>query len=207
MDRVRVGVFAADSLMQEGLTSFLRTRPELRVADRTELGERDVMVVQADRLTREVVAELQSGDGRAVVPKVLLAGELRDNEIVHVAESRVVAVLPRSRTSGDRLVEAIVAAASGRGLMPSDVLGRLVDSVRRLHEEVLLPRGIGSAGLTAREVDVLRLVAEGWDTAKIADKLCYSERTVKNVIYSMTTRLKLRNRPHAVAYAVRAGVI
>jgi DNA-binding CsgD family transcriptional regulator len=67
--------------------------------------------------------------------------------------------------------------------------------------------GVNPSGLTAREVDVLRLMAEGLDTAEIAGKLCYSERTVKNVIYGITHRLKLRNRSHAVAYALRSGMI
>jgi len=49
--------------------------------------------------------------------------------------------------------------------------------------------------------------ADGFDTNEIAGKLCYSERTVKNVIYGVTHRLKLRNRSHAVAYALRAGMI
>ena len=58
-----------------------------------------------------------------------------------------------------------------------------------------------------REVDVLRLLAEGYDTADIADALAYSERTIKNVIHDVTSRLQLRNRSHAVAVAMRTGVI
>jgi DNA-binding NarL/FixJ family response regulator len=54
---------------------------------------------------------------------------------------------------------------------------------------------------------VLRLVADGLDTTEIARRMAYSERTVKNVIHDVTTRLNLRNRSHAVAYAVREGLI
>ncbi|SDZ54433.1 regulatory protein, luxR family [Saccharopolyspora shandongensis] len=54
---------------------------------------------------------------------------------------------------------------------------------------------------------MLRLLAEGWDTEEIGKKLCYSERTVKNVIHAMTSRLNLRNRPQLVAHGVRTGVI
>ena len=61
--------------------------------------------------------------------------------------------------------------------------------------------------LHPREVEVLRLVAEGHDTVEIARKLNYSERTVKNVIHQITQRLGLRNRPHAVAYAIRRGLL
>jgi DNA-binding NarL/FixJ family response regulator len=82
-----------------------------------------------------------------------------------------------------------------------------MDQVSRLHDQVLAPRGLTFSGLSEREVDVLRLVADGCDTAEIARSLCYSERTVKNVIHDVTSRLRLRNRSHAVAYAMRQGLI
>ena len=54
---------------------------------------------------------------------------------------------------------------------------------------------------------MLRLVADGHDTAEIATELSYSQRTVKNILHDLTTRLQLKNRSHAVAYAVREGLI
>jgi DNA-binding NarL/FixJ family response regulator len=54
---------------------------------------------------------------------------------------------------------------------------------------------------------VLRLVADGLDTAEIATKLSYSQRTIKNILHDITSRLHLRNRSHAVAYALRHGLI
>ncbi len=62
-------------------------------------------------------------------------------------------------------------------------------------------------GFTERERTVLRLVSEGFDTAEIAAELAYSERTVKNAIHAVTERHNLRNRSHAVAYALRVGAI
>ena len=61
--------------------------------------------------------------------------------------------------------------------------------------------------VTEREAEVLRLLAEGYDTAEVGRKLFYSERTVKNIIHDVTSRLELRNRAHAVAYAIREGLI
>jgi DNA-binding NarL/FixJ family response regulator len=101
----------------------------------------------------------------------------------------------------------VVRAAAGDGTVPPDLLGRLLEQVGRLQRQVLAPRGLTFSGLSERETDVLKLVAEGLDTAEVATKLCYSERTVKNVIHDVTTRLCLRNRTHAVAYAVRQGLI
>jgi DNA-binding NarL/FixJ family response regulator len=59
----------------------------------------------------------------------------------------------------------------------------------------------------AREIDVLRLLAEGMSTTEVADNLNYSERTIKNVLHDAITRLNLHNRTHAVAHAIRSGVV
>jgi DNA-binding NarL/FixJ family response regulator len=58
-----------------------------------------------------------------------------------------------------------------------------------------------------REIEVLRHLSEGKDTTEIAEAMAYSERTIKNIIHDVTTRLKLRNRSHAVAYAMKSGII
>jgi len=92
-------------------------------------------------------------------------------------------------------------------VMPPNLVGELLKHIERLQRDVLTPHGLNASGLTPREIDVLRLMADGFDTSEIAGELCYSERTVKNVIYGLTHRLKLRNRSHAVAYALRSGMI
>jgi DNA-binding NarL/FixJ family response regulator len=61
--------------------------------------------------------------------------------------------------------------------------------------------------MTDREIDVLRLLAEGRELTEIAQKLAYSERTVKNILYGVMKRFQLRNRTQAVSYAHRAGLI
>ena len=62
-------------------------------------------------------------------------------------------------------------------------------------------------GCRLRERDVLRLLADGHDTREIATDLCYSERTVKNVVHDVLMKLNCRTRAHAVALATREGVI
>ena len=63
------------------------------------------------------------------------------------------------------------------------------------------------ARFSQRKSDVVRLVTEGLDTRQIAQKLSYSERTVKNVLQAIMVRLDLRNRAHVVAYAAREGYL
>ncbi|WP_328596424.1 helix-turn-helix transcriptional regulator [Streptomyces apricus] len=61
--------------------------------------------------------------------------------------------------------------------------------------------------LTSREVDVLRLIAEGKQVDEIAAALSYSERTVRYILHGAMKRTRTRNRAHAVSYAIRAGLI
>ena len=61
--------------------------------------------------------------------------------------------------------------------------------------------------LSDREREVLRWLAEGSDTREIASGLCFSERTVKNVVHDILMKLNCRTRAHAVALATRSGVI
>lgn len=61
--------------------------------------------------------------------------------------------------------------------------------------------------LSSREAEVLRLVADGYDTSDIAEHLAYSESTIKGVLAKLMARLEARNRCHAVAIVVREGLI
>lgn len=64
-----------------------------------------------------------------------------------------------------------------------------------------------AAQLDDREREVLRLIAAALDTAEIARTISYSQRAVKYTIQKVLTRLKLRDRSHAVAYALRNGLL
>ena len=64
-----------------------------------------------------------------------------------------------------------------------------------------------AAKLTDREQQVLALIAAGHPTREVAQELCYSERTVKNVLHDVVTKLNARSRSQAVAFAVREGLI
>jgi len=164
-------------------------------------------VAAIDELNAPTLTMLRRWADTAGRPVVLLVRELSETDLLHVIERKVVAVVPRTAAPDERVVQAVLTAANGGGLLPPRLLGSLLRHFEKLHREVLAPRGLSSSGITPREADVLRLMAEGLDTAEIAEKLCYSQRTVKNVLHGLTNRLHLRNRAHAVAHALRADVI
>ena len=205
--RVAVFVYAADPISQAGLASQLRSRPEVLVVDESGVDEAAVAVVMADEVDDDTARVIRAAQRTGCPRVVVVATRLDDCGLLAAIEAGACGVLRRAEALPERLVEAVLSAAAGDGSVPPDLLGRLLDQVGRLQRQVLAPRGLTLSGLSGREVEVLRLVAEGLDTGDIARKLAYSERTVKNVIHDITTRLQLRNRSHAVAFAVRQGLI
>jgi DNA-binding NarL/FixJ family response regulator len=207
MERVPVSVHARDPISEAGVASQLRPRPEVRVLAPEDAEQARVAVIVVDAVDEDAVHLLRMVQRRDVSRAVLVASRLDDGDLVSAVEVGVVGLVRRSEATPDRLVQVISSAASGEGSVPPDLLGRLLDQVGRLQRHVLGPRGLTFTGLAEREIEVLRLVAEGYDTAEIATKLAYSERTIKNVLHDITSRLQLRNRSHAVAYAMRQGLI
>ncbi len=205
--RVKVCVYASDPVSAAGVAGELRMRPDVLVVEEPDAGEADVAVIVADEVDSVAVRTIRAvqRDGRRRV--VMVVTRLDDAGLLAAVEAGACGILRRSEAAADRVAEAVITAANGDGSVPPDLLGRLLNQMSRLQRQVLAPRGLSLTGFTEREVDVLRLLSEGWDTAEIAGKLSYSERTVKNVIHDITARLQLRNRSHAVAYAVRSGVI
>lgn len=76
-----------------------------------------------------------------------------------------------------------------------------------MQQEVLAPRGLCATRLSPREREVLRRLAEGQDTAQIAESLSFSVRTIKNTLQKVMIRYQLPNRTAAVAFAMREGLI
>lgn len=206
-ERVPVFVYAADPISQVGLASQLRTSAEVYVVGEGEVDAATVAVVMVDEVDEETARVVRAIQRNGCPQVVLVVTRLDDGSLLAAVETGACGVLRRGEARPDRLASAVTAAAAGDGSVPPDLLGRLLGQVGRLQRQVLAPRGLTLSGLSEREVEVLRLVADGFDTAEIAAKLSYSERTVKNVIHDITTRLQLRNRSHAVAYAMRQGLI
>jgi len=206
MERINVYVHADDPISQAGVASQLRPRPEVRVLEPADADQATVALVLADRVSERTLQVLRSRQ-RGGTRVVLVVSQVDDADLVSAVEAGIAGLVRRGDATPDRLVQVIRSAAAGEGAVPADLLGRLLEQVGRLQRQVLWPRGLTFAGLADREIEVLRLVADGFDTAEIATQLSYSQRTVKNVLHDITSRLHLRNRSHAVAYALRQGLI
>ena len=204
-DKIFVSLVGADPLTRAGIEARLGHKPNMvLMAPPTPDG--GVTVVVADEADAAAIHAIRTAPALGVRRIVLLVGRVDDTGLLAAVEGGVSGIVRRN-SDAPILELAIRQAAAGDGTLPPDLLGRLLAQVGRLQRQVLSPRGLTLGGLTEREVAVLRLIADGHDTAEVGRQLYFSERTVKNIIHDVTARFELRNRAHAVAYVIRQGLI
>ena len=205
--RIPVSIYADDALTRTGLTTELRQRSEIELVDPPLGGSARVVVFALDTLrasTLDLIRAVRLRDGAQVV---LVVSALSDDDLLSVVESGARSVLWRWEATATWLTQAVIRADSGDAALPADLLNRLLKQVGRLQQHVLRPQGLSLSGLSERERRVLRLAAEGLGTDEIAGELAFSKRTVACVLHDITIRYQLRNRTHAVAFAIREGLI
>jgi DNA-binding NarL/FixJ family response regulator len=210
IDPVAVAIVASDPLTAEGTAAYLLGRPDITLLPVDSLGSADVVLVLETWVTDETLFQMELAAeqaGNREMRFVLVGDGVREPQLLRAVSCGLVSVLPRKGTDHERIVAAIVAVHKDRLEMPDTAVRWLVGHIRSIQRDVLIPNGLTAAGVESREVAVIRLLADGMDTQEIAGQLNYSERTVKNIIHGMLTRLNLRNRPHAVAFALRRGLL
>jgi DNA-binding NarL/FixJ family response regulator len=137
----------------------------------------------------------------ANAPVVVCSSLCSEDAVLAALQAGAVGVLRKETLTTDSLASAVRAAASGTGVVTSELLRDLLDGLAPDYDKPVAAR------LTDREQQVLSLIAAGHPTREVAQQLCYSERTVKNVLHDIVTKLNARSRSQAVAHAVREGLI
>lgn len=206
--RITVAVYASDPILYAGVVQQLRQHPEIELTDAVQADQAQVSLVVVDAVDDDAAALLYRLRHNSATRTGLVVGTFESQDALQRAlDCGVCAVLRRVEADQDRLRDLVLAIANGEGVLPGDLLGKLLSHVGSLQRSALDPRAASLSTLAPREANMLRLVSEGLDTAEIARKTSYSERTVKNVLHDVITRLHLRNRAHAVSFALRNGLI
>jgi DNA-binding NarL/FixJ family response regulator len=108
--------------------------------------------------------------------------------------------------SVDELIRGIEAAAVGESLVSPAIAGKVLQQVRATAVSPEIAAAVRTE-LSQRELDVLKLIANGSDNAMIASQLHISPKTVKNHISNILMKLQIENRIQAAVYAVRSGIV
>jgi len=181
---IRVHIDGVPAVFRAGLEAILRGHAEIEVVSSP---------AEADVLVREEVPEI--ADGVGALPVVVLADETPPLEALR---SGARAVLPQDAPAR-QIVAAIYAAAAGLAVVPVEEGVALVPH-GPLEEAVTEP-------LTARETDVIEMLAEGLSNKMIAHRLSISEHTAKFHVNSILTKLRAGTRTEAVMRGIRLGLV
>ncbi|MCH7230529.1 response regulator transcription factor [Glycomyces sp. L485] len=201
---IRVMLVDDHPVVRSGLRGMLANEPDIEVTG--EAGSGEEAVVTAASLAPDVILmdlRMPGGDGVAATKRlaatanvVVLTTFETDADIVRAVAAGAVGYLLKDTPTAD-LVRAIRAAARGETVLAPSVAARLVGAVRS-------PRG---QGLSDRELEVLRLVADGASNAEIGRRLHISEATVKTHLLRSYQKLGVKDRTAAVTSAIRRGLL
>lgn len=203
-----VSVVAPDLVLDAGIRSTLHGSPDVALVLPDETAR--VAVVAVDRVDDTALELVGATSRQQHRPKVVVVA----TEVVPAEARRAIALgvrglLRRREASTDRLVRTVLTSAAGSCTVPADLLDPLLGAggdPAAAAETGEAPLWLGP-GLSERERAVLHLVSQGMETDEIARELCYSARTVTTVMRDINQRFRLRNRAHAVAYALRGGLL
>jgi DNA-binding NarL/FixJ family response regulator len=205
---IRVAVLAASPMARARLEALLVARPGLRVVSspRGNPGapsEADVIVIDPGGSGADGMLEALAPEPRRP-PIVLLAGAAAPALSPRLVRAGVRAVLPGDATAAET-VAAVEAAAAGLVVLHASAVPALGPPGARGSARAE-ERG-GAAPLTAREIEVLAMMAEGMGNRAIAGRLGISTHTVKFHIAAILDKLNARSRAEAVAISMRLGLL
>ena len=212
---IRVLVADDQALVRSGFRLILEAREDIEVVGEAENGAKAVEL--ALRLDPDVIlmdVRMPGVDGVEATRRLTEAGSRARvvilttfdlDEYVHDAIRAGASGFLLKDVQPAQLVDAVRVVADGEALLAPTVTRRLLDRFARTLPDEKPPPALET--LTARELEILRLVAGGLSNAEIADQLVVTEATVKTHVSSVLRKLHLRDRVQAVVFAYEAGLV
>jgi DNA-binding NarL/FixJ family response regulator len=214
---IRVVVADDQQIVRAGFSALLDTRDDIEVVGTASDGEEAVRVCREQRpdvvlmdirmpAMDGIEATRQLGEDGAEAPKVIVLTTFDLDEYVYDALGAGASGFLLKDVTAETLFDAVRVVAAGEALLDPAVTRRLVSEFARLRP-TLPPRPDALEELTPREVEVLRLVAEGMSNGEIAERLVVSDETVKTHVSRVLSKLHLRDRTQAVVVAYESGLV
>lgn len=209
--QIRVMIVDDHEVVREGLRSLLNRRPGMTVV--AEAGTVKDAVETAVKLRPDVVVmdvRLPDGSGveacreiRSEIPetKLIMLTSYADDEAIMSSIMAGASAYLLKQTRGTQLAEAVEAVVRGESLLDPRVIQRVMDQMRTFANQ---PAKLDKdSELTEQEQKILLLIAEGKTNREIAAEVFLSDKTVKNYVSSILSKLNMRRRSEAAAYIAR----
>lgn len=201
-----IRILAVDDhpVFREGLSTVLASQPDMLLVGQA------VNAVEALSIFRQQRPDITLMDLRlpgtdGIDALIAIRGEFKDARIIMLTTSDSDGDIQRALRAGasgyilksmpkTQMLEVIRSVHAGRRHVPSEVAARLAEHM-------------GDEDLTSREVEVLRLIRDGYRNKQVADQLAIAETTVNFHIKNLVAKLGANDRTHAVTIAIRRGLL
>ena len=222
---VRVLVVDDQQLVRDGIASLLRVQDGITIVGTATNGQEALEQARAlrpDVILMDVRMPVMNGVEATIqilreVPSccILMLTTFDDEEYVREALRAGARGYLLKDLPAQELARAVHAVSQGVYQLDAVVIERMIDAFgkpntaqkSKTDEHMTPPDALYTAGLTNREIEVLRLIATGATNREVADALVISEGTVKNHLSNIFSRLGLRDRTQAVMYARERGLL
>lgn len=205
---IRIMVVDDHEVVRKGLRMFLSMDDAFEIVAEATNGQQALDLLQSvevDVVLMDLLMPIMSGleaipmirQQYPHVEVIALTSILSNGSVVSAVRAGAIGYLLKD-TNSDELIRSIKAAAAGQVQLSPQAAALLV-------QEISVPDSPES--LTAREVDVLRLIASGLSNKEIADQLVVGEKTIKTHVSNILSKLGLNSRTQAALYAVRIGLV
>ncbi|GCE51150.1 two-component system, NarL family, response regulator LiaR [Thermosporothrix hazakensis] len=212
-NRITVLLVDDHSVVRQGVRAFLEVQKDLHIVGEASTGEEAIRLVQdivPDVVLMDLMLPGMNGieatrQIKRISPStnVVVLTSYHDDEDIFPALRAGATSYTLKDIRSTELAEIIRKAAHGESVLHSQVANRVIQEVREARRAV--PPVF--VDLTERELDVLRLIAEGFSNTAIAEKLVISEKTVKGHVSNILNKLHIEDRTQAAVLAWRQGLM
>lgn len=213
---IRILLCDDHAMFRQGLRSILETETAFRVIGEASSGREavryalethpdiivmDIQMPELDGVaaTKDILAEWS--DAKVII----LTMYRQDTYVFEAIKVGARGYLLKDADAND-LIESIRRVSEGETLLNADMAASILDEFKRVKEVTPEHSEHKLSDLTEREAAILRLLAQGASNQEIAEKLEVSEKTVRNRLSEIFSKLRLNNRTQAALYALREGI-
>jgi NarL family two-component system response regulator LiaR len=201
------------AVVRQGVKAFLVTQPDLSVVGEAGSGEEAIKLAEQfipDVILMDLIMPNMDGVEvtrrvKQVSPRsqvVVLTSYHEDEHIFPALRAGALSYILKD-ISAEELAAAVRKAAVGEAVLHPRVAARVIKELQGKREDNLNP----FTELSERELEVLKLIADGMSNAEMAAKLVLSEKTIKGHVSNILSKLHLADRTQAAVYAWREGVV
>jgi NarL family two-component system response regulator LiaR len=208
---IRVMIVDDHEMVRMGLSAYLEAQPDIEIVGEASNGKEAVRLAQEkkpDVILMDLVMDIMDGvEATKEICRVLdnpkiivLTSFIDDDKVYPVIEAGALSYLLKT-SKAKEIADAVRAAMKGESVLEAKVTGKMLSKMRSKKETK------PHEALTAREMEILRLIAEGKNNQEIADTLFITVKTVKTHITNILSKLGVDDRTQAAIYAHRNKLV